>query len=90
MKNNNEILTIIEDEFVRLINLYNNWKDEYNNYARICELTLLCEELEIPLDWEWDEEVIRAITISGKHIEFENVTYCRDVKEVRNDELRED
>lgn len=52
MKNNNEILTIIEDEFIRLINLYNNWHDRSTDFPRIHELILLCREMEIPIDWE--------------------------------------
>lgn len=85
MKNTNEILTIIEDEFIRLINLYNNWHDRSTDFPRILELMFLCREMEIPIDWEWDEEIIQAITISGKRIEFENYTRCRKVTEVQDD-----
>lgn len=85
MKNNNDILTIIEDEFIRLINLYNNWHDRSTDFPRIHELILLCREMEIQIDWEWDEEIIKSITISGKRIEFENYTRCRKVTGVQND-----
>lgn len=75
MKNNNEILSIFEDEFIRLINLYNIWNSQSDLHA-IKELVILCEEIEIPFDWGWSTDtksecnVIESITISGKRIEF--------------------
>lgn len=85
MKNTNEILTIIEDEFIRLINLYNTWKN-YGDYRAVTELVILCEEMEIPFDWKLgvnakgDIDVIESITISGKRIEFDNYTRCRKAR----------
>lgn len=74
MKNNNEILSILEDEFVRLIREYNTF-NRPKEYRELSEVQRLCELMEIPFEWEWEmateHDIIRSITISGKRIEFD-------------------
>lgn len=86
MKNKNEILTILEDEFVQLINMFNTWENRADTIRMIEELRIICDRVEVPFTMEWDKEDIKAITISGKRIEFENYTHCRKVTEVQNEE----
>ena len=75
MKNNNEILSILEAEFVRLIRAFNAFNHD-SDYNRIYELMLLCNLMDIPFIWEWNllddgMNFITSITISGKRIEFD-------------------
>lgn len=78
MKHNNEILTIFEDEFVRVINRYDLSMSDSNNkriltatYAQFIELYRLCRKMEIPFEYQTDDcKGITSITLSGKRIEF--------------------
>lgn len=75
MKNTNEILSVMEYEFIRFIKLYNTFNLS-EDYEVVSELAHLCNRMEIPFSWKWEvstknnKDIIREITISGKCIEF--------------------